>query len=64
MPDHQVPHPYPLIDSDPYAGRVVRYMRPSDYAAWAGVTATMPGLFYLLGIIQCWRVTFLHLTPF
>ena len=46
------PHPeteYPLIDADPYIGRVVRYMRPTDYATWAGVTAGMPGLIYLWG---------------
>lgn len=49
MPDQQVQHQYPLIDSDPHAGRVLRYMRPSDYAAWAGVTAAFPGLFYLMG---------------
>jgi hypothetical protein len=49
MPEQQVDHPYPLIDSDPYAGRVFRYMRPSDYAAWAGVTAAVPAGFYLLG---------------
>ncbi|KAH9479512.1 NADH-ubiquinone oxidoreductase 20.9 kDa subunit [Psilocybe cubensis] len=33
---------YPLIDSDPHASRVVRYMRPSDYALWAGSTAAFP----------------------
>ncbi|KAF7317898.1 hypothetical protein MKEN_00877700 [Mycena kentingensis (nom. inval.)] len=37
---------YPLIDSDPHASRVIRYMRPSDYAAWAGLTAATPAAFY------------------
>ncbi|KZV99999.1 NUXm, NADH-ubiquinone oxidoreductase [Exidia glandulosa HHB12029] len=36
------PPPYPLIDSDPYAGRVIRYMRPSDFAWWGGITAAAP----------------------
>jgi len=40
--------PYPLIDADPHAGRVVRYMRTSDYAAWAGVTAALPAGFLVL----------------
>jgi len=39
--------PYPLIDSDPHAARVVRYFRPSDYAVWAGATAAFPGALYL-----------------
>ncbi|PPQ91487.1 hypothetical protein CVT25_013744 [Psilocybe cyanescens] len=37
---------YPLIDSDPHASRVIRYMRPSDYAAWAGSTAAFPAALY------------------
>jgi len=48
MPEQHVQHHYPLIDSDPHAGRVIRFMRPADYAAWAGITAGFPGLFYLL----------------
>ncbi|WWD19343.1 hypothetical protein CI109_103802 [Kwoniella shandongensis] len=47
MPLKQTPQPYPLIDSDPHFSRVVRYMRPSDYATWAGATAIGPGLLYL-----------------
>ncbi|KAK0217716.1 NADH-ubiquinone oxidoreductase complex I, 21 kDa subunit-domain-containing protein [Armillaria fumosa] len=37
---------YPVIDSDPHAYRVVRYMRPSDYGAWAAVTAAFPAAFF------------------
>ncbi|KAK7205396.1 NADH-ubiquinone oxidoreductase complex I, 21 kDa subunit-domain-containing protein [Myxozyma melibiosi] len=40
MPIYQ--GPYPLIDADPHFFRVVRYMRPSDYAVWAGVAAAAP----------------------
>lgn len=47
MPIKQANTPYPLIDSDPHAARVVRYMRPSDYAVWAGGAAAAPAL--LLG---------------
>ncbi|KAH9935912.1 NADH-ubiquinone oxidoreductase complex I, 21 kDa subunit-domain-containing protein [Epithele typhae] len=46
MPDKTVETPFPLIDADPHAGRVIRYMRPSDYATWAGMTAAFPGLLY------------------
>ncbi|KDQ61567.1 hypothetical protein JAAARDRAFT_31023 [Jaapia argillacea MUCL 33604] len=38
--------PYPLIDSDPHASRVLRYMRPSDVAVWAAGTAAFPGALY------------------
>ncbi|KAI0091716.1 NADH-ubiquinone oxidoreductase complex I, 21 kDa subunit-domain-containing protein [Irpex rosettiformis] len=47
MPEKIVNTPYPLIDADPYAGRVVRYMRPSDYAVWAGATGAFPAALYL-----------------
>ncbi|WVO14565.1 hypothetical protein L204_102200 [Cryptococcus depauperatus] len=47
MPLKEVSHPYPLIDSDPHFKRVVRYMRPSDYALWAGATVAGPGLLWL-----------------
>ena len=40
---------YPVIDTDPTFSRVVRYFRTSDYAAWAGATATMPALLYAWG---------------
>ncbi|KAJ7460656.1 NADH-ubiquinone oxidoreductase complex I, 21 kDa subunit-domain-containing protein [Mycena latifolia] len=39
-------HKYPLIDSDPHASRVIRYMRPSDYATWAAYTAGTPAVFW------------------
>ncbi|EKM81822.1 NUXM, NADH-ubiquinone oxidoreductase 21 kDa subunit [Agaricus bisporus var. burnettii JB137-S8] len=42
--------PYPLIDADPHAARVVRYFRPSDYAFWAGATAAFPAALY------CWEM--------
>lgn len=38
--------PYPLIDSDPHAFRVVRYFRPSDYATVAAGTAAFPAALY------------------
>jgi hypothetical protein len=34
--------PYPLIDADPHASRVIRYLRLSDYVAWAGTTVAFP----------------------
>lgn len=46
MPEKIVETPYPLIDADPYAGRVMRYMRPSDYAVWAGATGAFPAALY------------------
>ncbi|KAH9002182.1 NADH-ubiquinone oxidoreductase complex I, 21 kDa subunit-domain-containing protein [Lactarius deliciosus] len=46
MPDNVVQSPYPLIDADPHFSRVVRYMRPSDYAVWAGATAAFPSALY------------------
>jgi NADH-ubiquinone oxidoreductase complex I, 21 kDa subunit len=49
MPDKVVETPYPLIDADPHFTRVVRYMRPSDYAVWAGATAAFPSALYLWG---------------
>ncbi|KAJ6561243.1 NADH-ubiquinone oxidoreductase complex I, 21 kDa subunit-domain-containing protein [Mycena vulgaris] len=39
-------HQYPLIDSDPHASRVLRYMRTSDYATWAAYTAGTPAAFW------------------
>ncbi|EIM86793.1 uncharacterized protein STEHIDRAFT_157093 [Stereum hirsutum FP-91666 SS1] len=46
MPEKVVSTPYPLIDADPHFARVVRYMRPSDYAWWGALTAAFPGLLY------------------
>ncbi|RDX54288.1 hypothetical protein OH76DRAFT_1479293 [Lentinus brumalis] len=47
MPNKVVETPFPLIDADPHAGRVIRYMRPSDYAVWAGATGAFPAALYL-----------------
>ncbi|KAJ2930660.1 hypothetical protein H1R20_g6441, partial [Candolleomyces eurysporus] len=47
MPIKEVETPYPRIDADPHASRVVRYMRPSDYAVWAGATAGVPAVLHL-----------------
>ena len=51
MPDKVVESPYPLIDADPHFSRVLRYMRPSDYAVWAGATAAFPSALYFWGNI-------------
>lgn len=48
MPVKEFNQQYPVIDTDPHFGRVVRYFRPSDYAAWAAGTAAAPAL--LLGM--------------
>ena len=50
MPEKVIETPYPLIDIDPHASRVMRYMRPSDYAVWAAATAAFPGALYLWGV--------------
>ncbi|KAI0057460.1 hypothetical protein BV25DRAFT_1841673 [Artomyces pyxidatus] len=47
MPEKIVETPYPLIDADPHFSRVMRYMRPSDYAVWAGSTGAFPSAVYL-----------------
>ncbi|TFK39941.1 NADH-ubiquinone oxidoreductase complex I, 21 kDa subunit-domain-containing protein [Crucibulum laeve] len=47
MPQKVIETPFPLIDADPHASRVVRYFRPSDYAFWAGATAGFPSALYL-----------------
>src|SRR5579863_3194152 len=52
MPDKVVETPYPLVDADPHFSRVVRYMRPSDYAVWAGATAAFPSALYFWGIFS------------
>ncbi|KAJ8591782.1 NUXM, NADH-ubiquinone oxidoreductase subunit [Rhizopogon salebrosus TDB-379] len=46
MPNKVVTTPYPLIDADPHASRVVRYFRSSDYATWAAGTAAFPAALY------------------
>ncbi len=50
MPEKVVETPYPLIDADPHAFRVIRYFRPSDYATWAAGTAGFPAALYLWGV--------------
>jgi hypothetical protein len=50
MPDNVVESPYPLVDADPHFSRVVRYMRASDYAVWAGATAAFPSALYFWGM--------------
>ena len=50
MPNKVVETPYPLIDADPHASRVISYFRPSDYATWAGATAAFPAALYFWGI--------------
>lgn len=50
MPITDTARPYPLIDADPHFGRVVRYMRPSDYGLWAGAAAAGPAVLYLYGM--------------
>ena len=50
------PTDYPLIDADPHFGRVVRYLRPSDYGVIVASTAAVPAAFIIwskrLRIIQ------------
>ncbi|KAJ1742846.1 hypothetical protein LPJ79_002049 [Coemansia sp. RSA 1821] len=38
--------PFPVIDTDPIFGRVIRYMRLSDYAMGIALTAIGPGFMY------------------
>jgi hypothetical protein len=55
MTTKEIATPYPLIDADPHAGRVIRYMRASDLGVWAAATAAFPGLLLAWG--WCWRST-------
>jgi hypothetical protein len=50
MPNKVVETPFPLIDADPHASRVIGYLRPSDYVAWAGATAAFPAALYFWGV--------------
>ncbi|KAI0320862.1 NADH-ubiquinone oxidoreductase complex I, 21 kDa subunit-domain-containing protein [Amylostereum chailletii] len=56
MPEKVVDTPYPLIDSDPHFSRVMRYMRPSDYAVWAAGTGGFPAALYLWDMADPTRV--------
>ncbi|GBE86364.1 NADH-ubiquinone oxidoreductase complex I, 21 kDa subunit-domain-containing protein [Sparassis latifolia] len=46
MPEKVVQTPYPLIDADPHASRVLRYFRATDYGVWAAATAAFPAALY------------------
>jgi len=46
MPEKVIETPYPLIDADPHASRVIRYMRPSDLGVWAAATGAFPAALY------------------
>lgn len=50
MPSKAIETPYPLIDADPHASRVVRYFRLSDYAVWAGAAGAFPAALYFWGM--------------
>ncbi|KAF4570037.1 hypothetical protein EYR40_009023 [Pleurotus pulmonarius] len=56
MPQKVVNTPYPPIDADPHASRVLRYMRPSDYAVWAAATAAFPSALYFWDMADPSRV--------
>ncbi|ODV91204.1 hypothetical protein CANCADRAFT_17689, partial [Tortispora caseinolytica NRRL Y-17796] len=43
---------YEVIDVDPHFKRVVKYMRPTDYLAWAGLTAAAPAGLLLMEHIE------------
>lgn len=62
MPSKVVETPYPLIDADPHASRVIKYFRPSDYAAWAGATAAFPAALYFWGMLLVFNQLCLPLT--
>jgi len=53
--------PYELIDADPHFKRVVRYMRPVDYATIAGFTVGVPIFFG--GMMLFWPVPRVLGTP-
>ncbi|ORX38247.1 C-terminal of NADH-ubiquinone oxidoreductase 21 kDa subunit-domain-containing protein [Kockovaella imperatae] len=45
IPIHKSLGDYPLIDIDPHVGRVIRYMRASDWAGMLGMTTLAPFLY-------------------
>jgi hypothetical protein len=59
MPSKEIQTPYPLIDADPHASRVVRYFRPSDYAWWLGATSAFPAALYFWGTFL-WVISVPH----
>jgi len=62
MPQKVVKTPYPLIDADPHAFRVIRYFRVSDYATIAAGTAAFPAALYFWGVSEGQRSEVLSLT--
>lgn len=56
--------PYPLIDQDPHFARVLRYMRPSDYAAGVAVAAAGPGALFFMGEYGLYILSSEQLTVF
>ena len=50
MPTQTTDAKFPVLDTDPHASRVLRYMRPSDVAVVAGSTAIAPGLLLAFGL--------------
>ncbi len=49
MPEKVVETAYPSLTLTLMQYRVVRYMRPSDFGAWAAVTAAFPAAFFAWG---------------
>jgi hypothetical protein len=49
MPAKEFNTPYPVIDTDPQFFRVIRYMRPTDYAAWGAATIAAPAMLVGMG---------------
>ncbi|MCJ1251778.1 hypothetical protein MMC30_009016 [Trapelia coarctata] len=47
VPSKALDTPYPLIDNDPHIKRVIRYARPSDYAAGTAIGLFGPGMMLL-----------------
>ncbi|SCZ87476.1 BZ3500_MvSof-1268-A1-R1_Chr2-2g04942 [Microbotryum saponariae] len=61
--DNQLKTPYTVLDTDPHATRVIKYMRPADYAVWAGMTAAAPLAFYGLELADPSKMTRAGLRP-
>lgn len=53
--------PFPVIDADPHFNRVLRYFRPSDYAAFAGLTVAAPAGFLAWRKCQHSMCLYIHL---
>ncbi|SCV70313.1 BQ2448_1707 [Microbotryum intermedium] len=61
--DNQLKTPYNVLDTDPHATRVIKYMRPADYAAWGGMTAAAPLAFYGLELADPTKMTRAGIRP-